>query len=214
MADNYLESKFEEMRNPSKAKTVIRQVGHSLDSLLTQNRSHRGYDSSVVVSKELLERIVAVNTKIPSAKNQQCLRFKLVTQENGAAQVANHIKLGGLLPELHLPFAGTEPPAYIIVCSVVPENKLVDIDLGISVQSMLLKAVELGMNGIIIGAFNKQQITEMFNLPYEPLLLVAIGKGIEHIQLKEIEEKECHHYYRKDGIHVVPKVKVKNLLLE
>jgi len=213
MADNYLESKFEEMRNPSRTKTIIRQVGKSLDTLLAQNRSYRGYDPSVVVSREMLERIVAVNTKLPSAKNQQSLRFKLVTHENGADQVAEHIKLGGLLPELHLPYPGTEPPAYIIVCSQVAETKLVDIDLGISVQSMLLKAVELGLNGIIIGAFNKQRITEMFDLPYEPLLLVAVGKGIEHIQLREIGEEECHHYYRNDGIHIVPKVRVDELFL-
>lgn len=213
MADNYLESKFEEMRNPSKSKTIIRQVGQSLDALLVQNRSHRGYDPSVVVSEEMLKRIVSVNAKIPSAKNQQCLRFKLVTRDNGADQMAELIKLGGLLPELHLPFSGTEPPAYIIICSQVAENKLVDIDLGISVQSMLLKAVELGLNGIIIGAFNKQKIQEMFSLPYEPLLLVAVGKGIEHIQLKEIAENECHHYYRNDGIHIVPKVRVEDLIL-
>ena len=213
MADNYLERKFEEMRNPAKPKTIIRQVGKSLDTLLTQNRSCRGYDPSVIISQELLQRIVAVNTKLASAKNQQCLRFKLVTRENGAEQVTEHIKLGALLPDLHLPFPGTEPPAYIIVCSTVPENKMVDIDLGISVQSMLLKAVELGLNGVIIGAFNKQKITELFQLPYEPLLLVAVGKGIERFQLKEIGEAECHHYYREEGIQMVPKVRVEDLFI-
>lgn len=213
MADNYLENKFEELRNPKRQKTVIKQVGQSLDTLLVKNRSHRGYSHEIIVSREMLERLVAVNTKIPSARNQQCLRFKLVTRETGADIVLENIKLGGALPELHLPYPGTEPQAFIIVCSTQPESKLVDIDLGISVQSMLLKAVELGLNGIIIGAFNKARIQEAFQLPYEPLLILAIGKGIEQIQLTEIEETESHNYYRKDNIHYVPKVKISNLII-
>lgn len=213
MADNFLENKFEELRAPKKQKTIIKQVGQSLDSLLIKNRSHRGYSHNVVISREMLQRLVSVNTKIPSARNQQCLRFKLVTQDSGADIVLENIKLGGALPELHLPYPGTEPQAFIIICSTQAESKLVDIDLGISVQSMLLKAVELGLNGIIIGAFNKARLQEAFQLPYEPVLILAIGKGIEHIQLVDIDESESHNYYRQDNIHYVPKVKIDNLII-
>lgn len=213
MADNYLESKFEEMRNPRKGKTIIRQVGQGLDSLLLKNRSVRGYDHQQIVSREMLERIVSVNVKIPSARNQQVLRFKLVTCENGANKVLNNIKLGGALPELHLPFPETEPQAFILVCSTIAESKMVDIDLGISAQSMLLKAVELGLNGVIIGAYNKAKLMEEFALPYELLLILAIGKSAETIQLKEISADENHSYYRKDGVHIVPKIRLSELLL-
>lgn len=211
MADNYLESKFEELRNGGNKKSTPRV--HHLETLLSKNRSYRGYDKKVVVTQSTLEKIVSVNTKIPSARNQQCLRFKLVTRESGAEQVLQNIKLGGALPELHLPFEGTEPEAFIIVCSTLPESKLVDIDLGISAQSMLLRAVEMGLNGIIIGAFNKTNIMNAFSLPYEPLLILAIGKGAETIRLTEISENESHNYYRKDDIHYVPKVKMEELIL-
>lgn len=212
MADNYLESKFEELRNGGVKKQTSKKA-HFLETLLTKNRSHRGYDKTVVVGRSTLEKIVSVNTKIPSAKNQQVLRFKLVTRDSGAEKVLENIKLGGALPELHLPFPGTEPEAFIIICSTASESKLVDIDLGISAQSMLLRAVEMGLNGIIIGAFNKQKITEAFALPYEPLLIVAIGKGAEDIKLTSISAEEGHAYYRKDGTHFVPKVTVDDLIL-
>lgn len=212
MADNYLESKFEELRNGGVKKQTSKKI-HFLESLLTKNRSYRGYDKNVVVGHSTLEKIVSVNTKIPSAKNQQVLRFKLVTRDNGAEKVLENIKLGGALPELHLPFPGTEPEAFIIICSTAPESKLVDIDLGISAQSMLLRAVEMGLNGIIIGAYNKQKITAAFALPYEPLLIVAIGKGAEDIKLTSISAEEGHAYYRKDGTHFVPKVTVDDLIL-
>ena len=39
--------------------------------------------------------------------------------------------------------------SFIVVCSTVPEDRWVDIDLGIAVQSMLLRAVEIGLNGSV-----------------------------------------------------------------
>ena len=210
MADNYLEKKMEEYRSRSVAPK--RSSAVSLNRLLLLNRSHRGYDQRKVITTEELRRIVSVNTRIPSARNQQCLRFRMVTAEE-AHLVLPHIKLGGALPELHLPIEGTEPQAFIIVCSTIEENKWVDIDLGISAQSMLLKATEMGLNGICIGAFNAQAITNAFALPHTPLLIVAIGKGTEQIQLTEISAEESHTDYRTDGVHYVPKVKLDDLII-
>lgn len=211
MADNYLEKKYEALRCAS--PRPARRAGNSIDTLLLRNRSHRGYRKEYIVMPRQLEAIVSVNTKIPSARNQQVLRFKCVTKESGAEKVLGNIKLGGALPDLHLPFEGTEPEAFIIVCSTTAENKFVDIDLGISLQSMLLKAVDLGLNGIIICAFNKAEIIREFDLKYEPLAIIAIGKGAEKIELTPISESENHNYYRRDGVHYVPKVKIEELLL-
>lgn len=213
MADNYLESKMEELRQAGQRKAASKGTPRTLDTLLTRNRSFRGYDKKVVVTRDTLTKIVEVNAKTPSARNQQVLRFKLVTRDSGAERVLANIKLGGALPELHLPFPGTEPEAFIIVCSTVAENKLVDIDLGISAQSMLLRAVEMGLNGIIIGAFNKATIIKEFGLELEPLLIIAIGKGAEEIRLKPISEGEDQKYYRKEGIHYVPKLRAEDLIL-
>lgn len=213
MADNYLENRYDELFGSGRKKTVVKHVGQSLDSLLKKNRSYRGYDKKTKVSLEQLKKIVAVNPLLPSGRNQQALRFKLVTHDTGADKVLANIKLGGALPELHLPFEGTEPEAFIIICGITPENKILDIDLGISAQSMLLKAVEMGLNGIIIAAFNKENIKQEFGLSYEPLLIIAIGKGAENIRLLEINEDESHKYYRQDGVHFVPKVKVEQLII-
>ena len=213
MADNYLENRYDELFGSGRKKTVVKHIGQSLDTLLKKNRSSRGYDKKTLATQEQLRKIVAVNPLLPSGRNQQALRFKLVTHDTGAEKVLANIKLGGALPELHLPFEGTEPEAFIIICSTVPENKILDIDLGISAQSMLLKAVEMGLNGIMIGAYNKENIKKEFDLTYEPLLIIAIGKGAETIRLVEINEDESHKYYRQDGVHFVPKVKLEQLIL-
>ena len=213
MADGYLEKRYEEVFGKGAKKTVVKHA--SLESLMEKNRSYRGYQKDFVVKREMLERIVAVNIKIASAKNQQVLRFKLVTKETGADFIVQNMKLGGLLPELHLPFPGTEPEAFIILCSTVPETKLVDIDLGIAAQSMLLKATEMGLNGLMIGAFNKAKLIEHFGLPYEPLLLLAIGKGNERIKLQPVDAGDSLAYYRdEEGVQYVPKIRWEQLIIE
>ena len=211
MADGYLEKRYDEVFGKNATRTVVKRV--PVEQLMERNRSYRGFHPETVVSRETLEKIVAVNPLLPSACNQQVLRFKLVTKESGADVVLRHIKMGAALPELHLPFPGTEPQAFIVICSTAPETKLVDIDLGISAQSMLLKATELGYNGLIIGAFNRNALKQELQLPLEPLLVIAIGRGAEVIRRVEIAESESHAYYRKDGVHYVPKVRLADLIL-
>lgn len=211
MADNYLEKRYEETLGNGKIR--VKRIGHTIDELLLKSRSHRGYNKSYVVSRAELERIVGVCSKLPSGCNQQVLRYFLVTKETGADKVLPLIRMGAALPELNLPLPGTDPEAFIVCCSTAPESKLVDIDLGIALQSMALKAVEMGLNTLMIGAFNREKIKEALGLELEPLMLLAVGKGTDHIKLVLTDEDAPRAYYRKEGIHYVPKVRVSNLIL-
>ena len=85
--------------------------------------------------------------------------------------------------------------------------------IGHTIDELLLKAVEMGLNGLIIAAFNRTKLQEVLALPYPPLLVLAIGKGDERIELTPIGEGESHAYYRKEGIHYVPKVRAGELII-
>ena len=209
MADNYLEKRMEDYRNQPSTKRRIA----TLRRLLLHNRSYRGYDNSFVVRDDQLRRIIEVATLCPSARNQQVLRFRPVLGAE-SDKVLKHIRLGGALPDLHLPFPGTEPRAFIIICSTVEESKYVDVDLGIVAQSMLLQAVEMGLGGICIGAFDAEPIVEALGLKYKPLLVLAIGRPKESIELVECEVGVSLTYYREEGIHYVPKIRVEDLILK
>ena len=209
MADNYLEKKFEQLQEK---RPVIKRNNLSLDTLLHRNRSYRGYDPSRVVTREELRKLVEVTTLVPSGMNRQALRYRLVTVEE-SDKVLPLIRLGAALPDLHLPFPGTEPRAFLVMCSTVPESPVIDIDLGIAAQSILLKAVETGLNGIIIRAFDPGKMQEALGLELVPLLVLAIGKGAENIYLKPVDAGESLTYYRKDGVHFVPKLKADDLIL-
>ena len=183
MADNYLERRMEAYRAQPAAQP---RRAATLERLLTRNRSVRGYDARFVVRADQLRSIVSVCTKIPSARNQQVLRFRLVL----------------------------EPNAFIVVCSTVPEDRWVDIDLGIAVQSMLLRAVEIGLNGLCIGAFDRDAIRTRLRLPCEPLLILAVGKSAERIERVEIGAGGDRRYYRSEGVHYVPKIRAEELIID
>jgi hypothetical protein len=158
-------------------------------------------------------RIVSVNNKVASARNRQVLRFALVTEER-AHLVLPHIAMGSALSDVKLPLPGTEPNAFIVVCSVCEPHVSTYVDLGISVQSMLLQAVEIGLNGVCLMSFDKDRIKENLSLPYEPLIVIPVGKSAESIELVDMSVGGDCNYYRKDGVHCVPKLSVDNLIIE
>ena len=76
MADNYLGRKMEEYR--ARAEAPVHRPAVTLTRLLLRNRSYRGYDPRFVVRVDQLRTLIEVNTRIPSARNQQVLRFRPV----------------------------------------------------------------------------------------------------------------------------------------
>ena len=209
MADNYLERREREI---NQKRQVVRRGGPSLDSLLKKNRSWRGYDQSHIVTEQELTQIVVATTLVASGMNKQRLRYRLITKDD-AGKVLPHITLGAALPGEHLPHKGKEPNAFIIVCATEAENKIIDIDLGIAAQSMLLKATEMGLGGIFILNFRADAIMDALGLPSRPLAVIAIGKPAERIFLLPVEAGADLNYYRKDGVHYVPKLKVEDLII-
>jgi nitroreductase len=212
MADDFLGKKMEDYLARKNTLPTKHKSNTSLSSLLSKNRSYRSYDKSFTVRADQLRSIIEVNTKIASARNEQTLRFRPVLS-NEANQVLPHIRMGAALPDLQLPPKDFEPQSFIVVCSTKTPTQYTYIDLGISAQSMLLRAVEIGLNGICIAAFDKNAIKSELQLPFEPLLVIAIGKGAERIQLVEAVDKNRLNYYRKDGIHYVPKLEIDDIII-
>lgn len=210
MADNYIGRKMEEYEAKKCASVRTRKV--SLMSLLAKNRSTRGFDATFKVRHDQLVALVEAARLAPSAINQQALRFRLVTADE-AHLVTPHIRLGAALRELQLPLPGTEPNAFVVICSE-KEGRLIDMDLGIATQTILLRAVEMGLNGVCIAAFNHEAISEALQLDIAPKLLLAIGRSAENIEVVDIAAGESQTYYRKNGTHFVPKLRTDDLIIK
>ncbi len=208
MADNYLEKRQQEL---AERRPKVVHPHPSLDSLLKRNRSYRGYDASRKVTEADLEKLLEVVPWVGSGMNAQPLRFRLVCGTDAAA-VHPLVRLGAALPQEHLPHPGEEPSAYIVVCSAA-SGRVVDMDLGIAAQSILLKAVEMGLGGIFILNFRAAELQTALSLPLEPLAVIGIGKPLERIFLVDAKPGDPLDYYRKDGVHFVPKLQLKDLII-
>ncbi len=93
-----------------------------------------------------------------------------MSEKDEAAKVARHIARDTF---------ATPPDAFIAVCGAAEESRSTYIDLGAAAQSMLLQAVEMGLNGMRIENFDREAVAAALDLEYEPLLILAVGRSAE-----------------------------------
>lgn len=170
MADNYLENRYDEVFGKGAArKQAPRHSTPSLNTLLVRNRTVRRFRQDFIVTSAQLRTIVEVNAKVASAFNRQALRFRIVVEDN--ADVYGAVGSGAVgascvesLREILFrePMRPESARAFIIVYATVPEDRYIDIDLGISLQSMALKATEMGLNCLIKGNIDKEKLRALF----------------------------------------------------
>ena len=206
MADNYLEKRYEEVFGAGAAKkSPVRHGTPSLNTLLVKNRTVRHYKQDAHVTAEQLRSIVEVNTRIASAMNRQALRYRLVSGDDVAP-------LREIL--FREPARSGSATEFIVVYTAIPEDRYIDIDLGISLQSMALKAVELGLNCLIKGNIDRELIRNLFkDEANEPLAVLCIGKAAESVFLKPVEDSSDLTPYTKDGVHYVPKLRLDDIVI-
>ena len=231
MADNYLEKRYEEVFGAgAQKKNVAKRISPSLNTLLVKNRTVRRYRQDFNVTADQLRTIVGVNAEVASAMNRQALRFHIVAsdgvaagRDSGTLSEAEAVRRI-LFREQMLPYA---PGAFIIVCTSVPEDRYMDIDLGISLQSMALKAVEAGLNCLIKGNIDRDKLRALLETScggtasggsIEPLAVLCVGKSAESVFLKPVTAEEAGAApdltpYTKDGVHYVPKLRPEDLIV-
>ena len=190
-----------------------------LRDLVIRNRSCRGFDRSRPVTQEELLEMVDIARQAGAGMNVQPMKYFLITDPEEAATVNSLTVLGAHLRELHLPFPGTEPPAYILICQdheVHKDDSWFITDVGIIAQTITLAATEMGLAGCMIGNYHQQKLKDALGISdrYTVQLVLAIGKSAEDCRIVEVEEGASMHYYREDGIHSVPKRKLEDIIIE
>lgn len=187
--------------------------------LVKQARSHRGFRQDRKVTRQELEHLVECARFTPAARNDQVLKYYLAEKPETVAAIQPLTKWAGALAELHLPWKGAEPVAYIVICldgSLAENPTPYQRDVGIVAQTMLLAAVEMGLNGCMIGSFAAGELREKLGLPeaIKPQLLLALGEGTDRIVMTDVGEDGSTTYYRDaEDTHYVPKRTLEQLIL-
>jgi len=191
-----------------------------LKELVLKNRSYRGYDSARKVTREELLQLVDLTRYTASSANKQPLKYHIAYEEAEVNKIQALTKWAAVLPKLNLPYEGTCPTAFIVIChdtQVNPNMNVFRPDIGIAAQTMLLAATEMGLGGCMIGNFPKEEMKALLNPgeAIEPVLVVAIGKPNEEIVLTDVGEDGNTAYYRDETgrIHYVPKRALEDILI-
>jgi nitroreductase len=187
-----------------------------LRDLILKNRSYRRFDQSVVISEDALRELVDLGRLSASGANLQCLKYMLACDPAKNAAIFPTLRWAGYLKEWGGPQEGERPSAYIVILGDTRVSKNFGVDHGIAAQSILLGAVERGLGGCMIASIQREQLRQALAIPeqYEILLVLALGKPVEQVQLEPVEADGSIQYWRDDqGVHHVPKRELKDVLL-
>jgi nitroreductase len=190
-----------------------------IEELINKNRSYRRFYQEHEVSKEQLLKLADFARLSPSPRNLQALKFWLSNNEQLNEQIFPNLAWAGYLKNWAGPKKGERPAAYIFIAgdkSFSPDfqKDFLPTASGIVAQSVLLGAVEMGLGGCIIAAFQKNKLAEIISLPdnLEIMLVLAIGKPKEMIILDELNNESDIKYWRDEKeAHHVPKRRLEDI---
>ncbi len=158
----------------------------TLDQIIENRRSTRSFDTRPVTQKDLFAIIEAARLA-PSACNSQTWRFITVTRRNMIQKICKEA-MRPIIPNQWL----NQAPLIIVGCSQldiianrfgtkVTGIEYYQIDLGIAMEHMVLKATELGLGTCWIGWFKENKLKELLEIPkrikVSAMLAVGYAKG-------------------------------------
>lgn len=143
----------------------------TLDELIRNRQSIRSYDAARPVSRTDIQQLIESARLAPSACNSQTWRFVAVTDR----KVLDRIHDEGMRLGVGNHFL-KEAPCLIVGCSkldllantvgrAVSGIDYYQVDLGIAMEHMALKAVELGLGTCWIGWFHEKSIRKILGIP-------------------------------------------------
>jgi nitroreductase len=185
--------------------------------LIEQSRTCRRFQQAEPIEAKLLEDFIDLARLSPCGANLQPLKYKISNKPGLNAKIFKHLAWAGYLTDWEGPQEGERPPAYIIILADTTIKKIVGCDHGIAAQSIMLGACEKGLRGCILGSINRKGLAEDVGLPstMEVLLVIALGKPAEKVVLEEVGSDGNIEYWRDlEGIHHVPKRKLKDIILK
>jgi len=187
-----------------------------LKTLVKKSRSYRRFDESYPLDGEILRSLVELARYSPTGNNMQPLKFWLSNTPEMNNEIFPHLGWAGSLKEWKGPKEGERPSAYIIILGDTEIQVSFGVDYGIAAQTMMLGAAEKGFGGCMIASAQREGLHRSLGIPerYKILLVLALGKPIEHVVTEPVGEGGSVKYYRdEDLVHHVPKRDLDTLIL-
>lgn len=156
-----------------------------------------------------LKQLVDLGRLSASAANRQPLKYILSGDPVTNEKIFSCLAWAAYLKDWKGPEKGQRPAAYIILLGDTAISTEFWCDHGISGQSIMLGATEMGLGGCFIGAINKERLREELNIApdYKIMLIIALGRPAEQVVIESTADTDGNIRYWRDenGTHHVPK---------
>ena len=184
--------------------------------LVKATRSFRNFDPTYRISDEIMVSLVELCRYTPSTANSQSIKFAYANSENLCEKIFPMLGWAGYIKENKPPYDGNVPTGYILVCFDTDVANEIEIDAGICAQTIVLGAMDMGIGACMIGSFDKQKATELFNLPsnIKPRLMIALGRPKETVEIVDIKDGDVKYYRDGKFKHIVPKRTTNELIID
>lgn len=187
-----------------------------LMDLIRTNRTYRRFKQTAVAD-EIIAEVLEAARNAASAANRQPLSYVVVKSQKKVEDVFALTKWAGYLPpEQGQPKAGEEPVLFIGVVENTDINKNCDTDAGLAIANMRLAAWAHGVGSCIIGACDRQKISEIFGLTDNQALhtVIAFGYPSHTSSIEDMKDGDVKYYLDDNRDYVVPKRRVCDVVKE
>ena len=187
----------------------------NLMDLLKGRRTYRRFEQKEITQK-IIEEILVAARLASSAANRQPLSYIVIKDVTKVAEVFEYTRWGAALPNnLGKPREEERPVLFIAVVQNLDINSDCDTDAGLAISNMTLVAWNHGVGSCIIGACNKEKLSEMFGLQKTQRLhsMVAFGYPSHVSNIVDLDEgAEFKYYLDENKDYVVPKRKISDVV--
>lgn len=157
----------------------------SLIKIIQKRHSVRSF-KDIPIDKDIIISIVEAAQCAPSACNAQPWRFIAVTEKSLVKDIVDK-GMGGVVPNKWAASA----PVIIVGCAklnllthhvgeMVKGIHYHQIDLGIAMEHMVLRATEMGLGTCWIGWFKEKKIKKILQIPKDWKIISLLALGYPH----------------------------------
>ncbi len=180
----------------------------SVLELMKTRRTYRRFEQRPI-PPEVVSDMLEAARYASSAANLQPLKYLVIQSPNRVASVFAHTRWAGYLPpEQGVPQESQRPVLFIVVLtdSEISRSAYANTDAGLAISNMTLAAWEHGVGSCIIGACDKDWLTEYFQLPSNLQVHSVIAFGYPtHTSTCEDLKDSVKYYLDSAGNYRVPK---------
>lgn len=188
-------------------------MSNTYETILKRRSIRRFSDKEI--SDEAIEKMINSARLAPSAANLQPLKYMVIKSPDIRDAVFKNTMWAGYVQPEGAPSFENRPRLFIaVLCDSRIKKENYELDAGLSIENMILTAQEESIGSCIIGAFHKEEVKKILDVPDHLILNCLIGFGYPAHQSVFYDESENVKYTMddKENFHV-PKRPLKDITI-